>query len=116
MVIIYYCTVSVCSCFCGLCNQEEYRRRGFQEVVSPNIYSTKLWETSGHWQHYSVITTILSLLLLRLNHCVSTVGTSGFSCMVTWLTCATVVLHYVSCVTCMPHVHKEKPLLPRVKW
>ena len=34
--------------------QEEYRKRGFQEVVSPNIYSTKLWETSGHWQHYSV--------------------------------------------------------------
>lgn len=24
-----------------------------QEVVSPNIYNTKLWETSGHWQHYS---------------------------------------------------------------
>ncbi|CAH3193095.1 unnamed protein product [Porites evermanni] len=34
--------------------KEEYRKRGFQEVVSPNIYSTKLWETSGHWQHYSV--------------------------------------------------------------
>lgn len=33
--------------------KEEYRKRGFQEVVSPNIYSTKLWETSGHWQHYS---------------------------------------------------------------
>lgn len=32
--------------------KEEYRKRGFQEVVSPNIYSTKLWETSGHWQHY----------------------------------------------------------------
>ena len=31
----------------------EYKKRGFQEVVSPNIYSTKLWETSGHWQHYS---------------------------------------------------------------
>ncbi|KAK3731629.1 hypothetical protein QZH41_015885, partial [Actinostola sp. cb2023] len=33
--------------------REEYQKRGFQEVVSPNIYSTKLWETSGHWQHYS---------------------------------------------------------------
>ncbi|XP_074651905.1 threonine--tRNA ligase 1, cytoplasmic-like [Tubulanus polymorphus] len=31
----------------------EYRNRGFQEVVSPNIYNKKLWETSGHWQHYS---------------------------------------------------------------
>lgn len=31
----------------------EYRKRGFLEVVSPNIYNTKLWETSGHWQHYA---------------------------------------------------------------
>jgi len=30
----------------------EYRKRGFQEVVSPNIYNVKLWETSAHWQHY----------------------------------------------------------------
>ena len=33
--------------------KEEYWKRGFQEVVTPNIYSTKLWMTSGHWQHYS---------------------------------------------------------------
>ncbi|KFM74402.1 Threonine--tRNA ligase, cytoplasmic, partial [Stegodyphus mimosarum] len=33
--------------------REEYKKRGFQEVVSPNIYNSKLWETSGHWQHYS---------------------------------------------------------------
>uniref|UniRef100_A0A3B3SFL7 threonine--tRNA ligase n=1 Tax=Paramormyrops kingsleyae TaxID=1676925 RepID=A0A3B3SFL7_9TELE len=33
--------------------RSEYRKRGFQEVVSPNIYNSKLWETSGHWQHYS---------------------------------------------------------------
>lgn len=33
--------------------QSEYRKRGFQEVVTPNIYNSKLWETSGHWQHYS---------------------------------------------------------------
>uniref|UniRef100_A0A6Q2YW30 threonine--tRNA ligase n=1 Tax=Esox lucius TaxID=8010 RepID=A0A6Q2YW30_ESOLU len=32
---------------------EEYCRRGFQEVASPNVYNSKLWETSGHWQHYS---------------------------------------------------------------
>lgn len=31
----------------------EYRKRGFTEVVSPNIYNKKLWETSGHWQHYA---------------------------------------------------------------
>ncbi|XP_037339108.1 threonine--tRNA ligase 1, cytoplasmic [Pungitius pungitius] len=33
--------------------RSEYRRRGFQEVVTPNIYNSKLWQTSGHWQHYS---------------------------------------------------------------
>jgi len=22
-------------------------------VVTPNIYNSKLWQTSGHWQHYS---------------------------------------------------------------
>jgi len=33
--------------------KSEYKKRGFTEVISPNIYSTKLWETSGHWQHYS---------------------------------------------------------------
>lgn len=33
--------------------REEYRKRGFQEVVSPNIFNTKLWQTSGHWQHYA---------------------------------------------------------------
>ncbi|XP_003976334.3 threonine--tRNA ligase, cytoplasmic isoform X1 [Takifugu rubripes] len=33
--------------------REQYWRRGFQEVASPNIYNSKLWETSGHWQHYS---------------------------------------------------------------
>lgn len=31
----------------------EYRKRGFQEVITPNIYNAKLWQTSGHWQHYA---------------------------------------------------------------
>lgn len=31
----------------------EYKKRGFQEVVTPNIYNSKLWERSGHWQHYA---------------------------------------------------------------
>ena len=30
----------------------EYTKRGFQEVVTPNMYNTKLWERSGHWQNY----------------------------------------------------------------
>ncbi|XP_060856721.1 threonine--tRNA ligase 1, cytoplasmic-like isoform X1 [Metopolophium dirhodum] len=33
--------------------KSEYRKRGFQEVVSPNIYNVKLWQTSGHWTHYA---------------------------------------------------------------
>ncbi|EGC34348.1 hypothetical protein DICPUDRAFT_35169 [Dictyostelium purpureum] len=32
--------------------RSEYRRRGYQEVITPNIYSQKLWEQSGHWQNY----------------------------------------------------------------
>jgi threonyl-tRNA synthetase len=31
----------------------QYRKRGFQEVITPNMYNSKLWMTSGHWQHYS---------------------------------------------------------------
>ncbi|KAM3177229.1 Threonine--tRNA ligase 1, cytoplasmic, partial [Hymenolepis weldensis] len=33
--------------------RSEYWKRGFTEVISPNIYDSKLWETSGHWQHYA---------------------------------------------------------------
>uniref|UniRef100_A0A8C0L9N6 threonine--tRNA ligase n=1 Tax=Canis lupus dingo TaxID=286419 RepID=A0A8C0L9N6_CANLU len=33
--------------------REEYHRRNFTEVLSPNMFNSKLWETSGHWQHYS---------------------------------------------------------------
>ncbi|XP_043432105.1 threonine--tRNA ligase, mitochondrial isoform X14 [Prionailurus bengalensis] len=30
----------------------EYTRRGFSEVKTPILFSTKLWEVSGHWEHY----------------------------------------------------------------
>ncbi|XP_011212417.2 threonine--tRNA ligase 1, cytoplasmic isoform X1 [Bactrocera dorsalis] len=33
--------------------KSEYRKRGFQEVITPNVYNSKLWMTSGHWQHYA---------------------------------------------------------------
>ncbi|XP_048483972.1 threonine--tRNA ligase 1, cytoplasmic isoform X4 [Plutella xylostella] len=33
--------------------REQYRARGFHEVVTPNIYNAKLWQTSGHWAHYA---------------------------------------------------------------
>lgn len=32
--------------------RSEYRKRGFKEVVTPNIFNSELWKTSGHWQHY----------------------------------------------------------------
>lgn len=33
--------------------KSEYRRRGFSEVMTPTLFSTALWERSGHWEHYS---------------------------------------------------------------
>ncbi|KAI8818001.1 uncharacterized protein EV422DRAFT_539623 [Fimicolochytrium jonesii] len=33
--------------------KSQYRKRGYQEVITPNMYNTKLWETSGHWENYS---------------------------------------------------------------
>uniref|UniRef100_H2YMU4 threonine--tRNA ligase n=1 Tax=Ciona savignyi TaxID=51511 RepID=H2YMU4_CIOSA len=33
--------------------KSEYRKRGFEEVMSPNIYNSKLFITSGHWEHYA---------------------------------------------------------------
>ncbi|KAL7422110.1 threonyl-tRNA synthetase [Cryptotrichosporon argae] len=33
--------------------KDEYHRRGFVEVGSPNMFNSKLWEKSGHWKHYA---------------------------------------------------------------
>lgn len=33
--------------------KSEYRKRGFHEVITPNIYNAKLWQMSGHWEHFS---------------------------------------------------------------
>lgn len=33
--------------------KSEYRKRGYQEVITPNIYNSKLWKISGHWDHYA---------------------------------------------------------------
>jgi threonyl-tRNA synthetase len=33
--------------------QSEYRKRNYQEVITPNMFNSKLWETSGHWQNYA---------------------------------------------------------------
>lgn len=57
---------------CCLLLQAEYKKRGFKEVISPNIYSTRLWETSGHWQHYSVIfISVTSLISYQVNKLIS---------------------------------------------
>lgn len=32
--------------------RNEYWVRGYQEVGSPNMFSSSLWKQSGHWQHY----------------------------------------------------------------
>lgn len=32
--------------------KEEYRKRGYEEVITPNMYNSKLWKTSGHWDNY----------------------------------------------------------------
>lgn len=32
--------------------REEYRKRGYDEVITPLVYDKTLWEISGHWEHY----------------------------------------------------------------
>jgi threonyl-tRNA synthetase len=32
--------------------REEYKKRGYQEVITPQMFNKALWEKSGHWDHY----------------------------------------------------------------
>lgn len=32
--------------------RKEYRRRGFEEVITPNIFCCDLWKRTGHWDKY----------------------------------------------------------------
>jgi len=32
--------------------RSEYKKRGYQEVITPQLASVKLWKQSGHWSHY----------------------------------------------------------------
>lgn len=32
--------------------RKEYKKRGYEEVITPLIYDKALWEQSGHWDHY----------------------------------------------------------------
>uniref|UniRef100_A0A6G1S5E4 threonine--tRNA ligase n=1 Tax=Aceria tosichella TaxID=561515 RepID=A0A6G1S5E4_9ACAR len=33
--------------------RQEYRKRRYQEVITPNMFNCTLWEKSGHWAHYA---------------------------------------------------------------
>ncbi|KAI1002714.1 Threonine--tRNA ligase, cytoplasmic [Podosphaera aphanis] len=32
--------------------REQYWKRGYNEVITPNMYNSELWKTSGHWEYY----------------------------------------------------------------
>lgn len=32
--------------------RNEYRYRGYKEVITPNMYNSNLWKQSGHWDKY----------------------------------------------------------------
>ncbi|KAG0214060.1 hypothetical protein BGX28_002926 [Mortierella sp. GBA30] len=32
--------------------RQQYRKYGYEEVMTPLMYKKELWETSGHWQNY----------------------------------------------------------------
>lgn len=32
--------------------KEQYWKRGYNEVISPNMYNSDLWKISGHWNYY----------------------------------------------------------------
>lgn len=32
--------------------RDEYEKRGYQEVMTPDVYKSMLWEISGHWENY----------------------------------------------------------------
>ncbi|KAN0101752.1 putative threonyl-tRNA synthetase, cytoplasmic [Hyaloscypha variabilis] len=32
--------------------KDEYWKRGYNEVLSPNMFNSALWKTSGHWDYY----------------------------------------------------------------
>jgi len=39
----------------------EYRKRGYQEVITPLLYDKSLWEKSGHWKHFKDDMFILNI-------------------------------------------------------
>ncbi len=39
----------------------EYKKRGYQEVQTPQLFNKQLWECSGHWSHYKESMFLLSM-------------------------------------------------------
>lgn len=64
--------------------RSEYIKRGYKEVITPQLYNKELWETSGHWQFYRenmfilpVDDTEFSLKPMNCpSHCLIYAGTS----------------------------------------
>ncbi|KAK9415925.1 putative threonine--tRNA ligase [Seiridium unicorne] len=32
--------------------RQQYWKRGYEEVITPNMFNSELWKTSGHWNYY----------------------------------------------------------------
>lgn len=55
----------VCACLCVsayVFARAEYRKRGYQEVMTPLMYKQQLWKTSGHLDNYKVRRGLFLLL------------------------------------------------------
>ena len=41
--------------------RQEHKKAGYKEIITPTILSKKLWQTSGHWDHYkqNMYTTLI---------------------------------------------------------
>ncbi len=41
--------------------RDEYTKRGYREVITPQLFNKDLWELSGHWQHYKENMFVLNI-------------------------------------------------------
>lgn len=32
--------------------KDQYWKRGYEEVITPNMFNSDMWRQSGHWQYY----------------------------------------------------------------
>lgn len=70
--------------------REQYRKRGFHEVITPNMYNAKLWKQSGHWQHYAdnmfqsvaLIEFIQAIFHMKLYNILSQIYICSCICMI----------------------------------